>query len=57
MSHIKDLMQFLSKNMQVHLMGIDIVRNAETGICYIIDLNYWSSYNDSFKDLKKFELS
>ena len=53
--HFKELMEFFSEKMEVHLHGVDIVRNEEDGKYYLFDCNYMSSYNDSFAgvDLSK----
>ena len=40
-----------SERLGIHLHGLDLVRDESDGRFYLFDCNYFSSYNDSFKDV------
>lgn len=41
-------MKVFSVDIGVHLHGLDLVLNKEDGKFYLIDCNYFSTYNDVF---------
>lgn len=53
---IKILIEFIGKKLNLSLMGIDLIREADTGIYYMIDINYFPGFQkhkDSHIMLKK----
>lgn len=42
---VKILCDFISKELNITLFGIDIVQESETGVYYLIDINYFPGYH------------